>query len=151
MAQDTSEHKFYEMLDFKDFLEQRTNHPIEYVKSLYKQIKYPAVMKENEEQAFVEVLMINHGIDSLEVLMSAPVHSFFCESIMKAVTHINAEQVISSEDKYMTRLEVEFHLIGKEKITEKECPAQICGHLRVLAYPLPLIKYNSHSTSKGGN
>lgn len=100
----------YEYLTLKEFMETKLESDTNFVMEMYKNIKYPPVARENEVEGKIEVILMNHEYERLEVLiLNQPLlfHSLEQE-IQAALSNLK----INQEVPFITRFYVIFSLDG---------------------------------------
>lgn len=100
--------KCYEQISIKDFLYQKVDNDTNFIRAVYTQMEYPLLAKQNEIQARIEVLLIYHGDDQLEVIQITPSHYFSSE--ISKLSNILKNIKFDKSHAFMTRFFVYFQL-----------------------------------------
>jgi hypothetical protein len=104
-AQDKS---CYENLTFSEFLSAKVEDELEFIKAIYKAVKYPVSARKAEAQAIVEVLLINHGESGFEIIQVNYEHRFAAQvaNIAGTIRPLG----INWSDPFMTRFFIYFDI-----------------------------------------
>jgi len=127
----------YTSLTFQEFLSRHTPDDLAYIKSVYKSIKYPALARENLDEGVVRVQIINHSIDSTEVIVSGATKALLIAETYNKVTQVNAEHLIPTPIPYFTEYFVEYDLEPFDSINNCFDKSD-CNYFSILSYQVPM-------------
>lgn len=129
----------YHYLTFSEFERFYTPADKLYLKAIYKTIKYPPVLRENQQEGVVRVQLINHSKEQIEVIVSGSTHQQFLDVTRKSIEEANSEYLTQTDHKFITNFYVEYDLEPFDKEERCKPSDDDCFYVIILAYQVPLI------------
>jgi len=101
-------HSSYEMLTFKRFLAHKVAIDTNFIKELYRNVKYPARAKDYHIEGMVEVMLINHNEEAIEIIEKNPFLTF--KDLEQAVKKAVYDTEIDRKTPFITTFKIYFDL-----------------------------------------
>lgn len=134
----------YEYLSLKTFLATKIENDTNFVKQIYRNVKYPPLARENEIEGKIEVILMNHESEGFEVIiLNQPLVFHSLEGQIKtALSNLKIDQAVP----FVTRFYIIFSLDAarypREMYKKFHLGLYNDNTFNIVEYILPMVDQN---------